>query len=355
MKAIKYPSINGLRAISILMVIFGHLAVQYNIFVQAENIMILKPIIGLLKDAGLGVNVFFVISGFLITSLMQTEELNTNTVSLKDFYIRRTLRIFPAYFFLLFVYFILQCIDYLHISSMGWITALTYTKYFYKEDWYTAHAWSLSVEEHFYLFWPLMFLGGDKFRKIAAMVLIMIVPCVRVFTHLHPVAWIYETSIFTRIDSIAIGCLFALYKENIISVLQKYWKLIFAISLILLLFLRNIGAILASKLHLNMLVIALGLNHGHGTVANLLIAVIMMYSIYHTSGLWFKFLNWKVMEFIGILSYSIYLWQQIFTEKSENWVTHPPQNLFFILGAALFSYYIVEKPFLRLKNRFSKI
>ena len=154
----KYESINGLRAISIFLVLTHHFILQYNILKNFKDVRWMGPILKLLNDGQLGVNVFFVISGFLITSLLLQEEAKTKRVSLKNFYIRRTLRIFPAYYFLLLVYFILQLLGYIHISNQAWLTSVTYTKYFnWSADWYTRHAWSLSIEEHFYILWPLIF------------------------------------------------------------------------------------------------------------------------------------------------------------------------------------------------------
>ena len=159
------PSLNGLRAISILLVITSHLQIQYAIF--PRNLpTYLFPIRYLFEDGHLGVSVFFIISGFLITTLLLNEEDSYKSVSLKKFYIRRTLRIFPAYYTLLLFYFILQSLGYINLPKYSWLSSLTYTKYFnWYLDWYTAHCWSLSIEEHFYLVWPLLFIMGDKVRK----------------------------------------------------------------------------------------------------------------------------------------------------------------------------------------------
>jgi len=96
----KIPSLNGLRALSILIVIFYHLLINKKILFS--NTLISKIIFSII-DGQFGVNIFFVISGFLITSLMQREN-QTNNFSLKFFYLRRGLRIFPAYYFYLFIY-----------------------------------------------------------------------------------------------------------------------------------------------------------------------------------------------------------------------------------------------------------
>lgn len=352
MKIQKLPSINGLRAFSIILVICHHLSLQNSFFkdIPTDNWGYL--FVEFIKDGHLGVNVFFVISGFLITYLLQYEEKNTETISLKNFYVRRTLRIFPAYFFLLFVYFILQLFNFIQISNSSWLTAITYTKYFNWElDWYTGHAWSLSIEEHFYVFWPLIFIGGKKFRKIVAISLIIIVPFIRYFSFYHPVYWINELTIFTRIDSIAVGCFFALYKENIIKHFTPHWTKIFYFSIISLFFLR-IFPIYAHKTNLDFIFIPIGSTHG--TIANILIASIMMYSVFGPKRIWYKVLNLKIINYIGTLSYSIYLWQQLFIYQSDFWINKFPQNLIFIFLAALFSYYIIEKPFLKLKQKFSE-
>ncbi len=348
----KYASINGLRAISISLVILHHLVIQKYIPVNFFGINFLKPFAAILQDGQLGVNVFFVISGFLITSLMQQEEINSHTISLKNFYIRRVLLIFPTYFFLLFFYFSLQLLNLIQISTASWITALTYTKYLnWRLDWFTAHAWSLSIEENFYIFWPLIFMLGNKSRKTIAIFLILIVPLIRTYIYFHPINWINELSIFMRIDSIAIGCLFALYKDDILKRISPYWTKLFYFSILTLLFLPYLPTI-ANKIHLGSIFIPLGLTHG--TIANILVALVMMYSVFGPKGIWFKLLNLKVIHIIGLLSYSIYLWQQIFFYKSKYWITQFPQNIFLILLVAACSYYFIEKPFLKLKSKFSE-
>ncbi len=314
----------------------------------------LTAVIEFFTDGHLGVNIFFLLSGFLITSLLLWEEVETKEISLKKFYIRRFLRITPAYYFLLLVYFALQQLHFISIAPSSWLTALTYTKYLnWQNEWLTSHAWTLSVEENFYLFWPLIFLTGPKLRKWLCVFLIAAVPMVRTFIYHHPVSWIDELSLFTRIDAIATGCLFALYKDEMIERLSKHWKIYFYGALVLLFFLRFIpqGFTYIGLDKLNVLFIPLGLTHG--TLANFLIGVIFFFSVFGPQGLWFKFLNLKVMDFIGMLSYSLYLWQQILVSESRIWFTQFPQNIFFLFVVASCSYYFIEKPFLKLKSRFS--
>ena len=347
---VHYPSINGLRAISIMMVVFHHFDLKDHPWIDRKVYHWYNPIFSFLEDGQLGVNVFFLLSGFLITVLLLREEASTKAISLKKFYIRRVLRIFPAYYFMLLVYCILQLIGVIYLSHTSWLTSLTFTKYFcVEEDWLTAHAWSLSIEEHFYLIWPLIFICGSRIRKAFVVFLIVFVPVVRVYLYHDPVEWITELSIFTRIDAIATGCLFALYKDEIIEMIRSHWVKLFYISAVSLFILHYITPHVDKGIF-RFIFVPLGCTHG--TIANFLIGVIMMYSVFGPQTIWFRFLNLRAMHYIGMLSYSIYLWQQIFTWNTSHWLNQFPQNLAGMLGMALFSYYVIEKYFLKLKSRF---
>jgi peptidoglycan/LPS O-acetylase OafA/YrhL len=339
------PSLNGLRAVSITIVILEHL-LRLNL--HFSNNILLFP----LFNGGLGVNVFFVISGFLITSLLLEEEKITGRISIKNFYIRRIFRIFPAYFFLLIVYANLQWLGYLRIPLVFWIMLLTYTRYIrIPGEIYTAHAWSLSVEENFYFLWPAVFRLGDSQRKNTALFFIFIVPMVRIFLFMHPVGWIGEESLFVRIDSIAMGCCVALYRVQLLSFFSSYWNRLFY-SAVALLFLFPWIARWFILHRLGGIFIPFGILDG--MVANTLVSIIMLYSIYGPKGNWYRLLNTRAFNYIGILSYSIYLWQQIFVLSHPSWwVARFPQNLACVFLAALFSYYVIEKPFLRLKSKFA--
>ncbi len=351
---LKYPSLNGLRALSIVLVIIHHSALMNNVFAGLNSLIWLKPILLFIEDGHLGVNVFFVISGFLITSLLLQEEIISKNVSLKNFYIRRVIRIFPAYYFLLFVYFILQLIGLIHINKTSWLTAITYTKYFnWNVDWLTSHAWSLSIEEHFYLIWPLIFVYSIKHRIKIAFSIFLIVPLIRAFIFFHPINWVNDLTLFTRADSIALGCIFALYKDEIIKIIQPHWRKVFYLS-ILSLFLLSYFKYNYARLGLSFIFIPLGTTYG--SIANIAIAIIMMYSVFGPQKFWFKFLNLKIINSVGLLSYSIYLWQQIFIYGISNyWIGKSPQNLVFIIIAAMISYYFIEKPFLKMKNKFTSV
>lgn len=348
----KLPSLNGLRAISIIIVIIHHVSIQYNIFDKALRIKYFGKVLWFLTDGQMGVNIFFVISGFLITTLLIAEELKTASINIRAFFIRRILRIFPAYYFMLLIYFIFQLLGYISISNVSWITAITYTKYFpLDSDWFTAHGWSLSIEEHFYLIWPFVFAAGKYKRNTIAIFILFLVPAIKVYFFYNPNKWIVDQSIFMRIDSIAIGCVFAIFKEEIIRLISKFWTPVFILSIIGL-FLLSLPTDVFKRVHLNNLLDFFG--NTHGPLANVLIALIMMYSVFGPKNLWFKFLNNPFFEYLGILSYSLYLWQQLFLHKTDQVFNQMPLNFLLIFMMANFSYYIVEKPFLKLKSKISQ-
>jgi peptidoglycan/LPS O-acetylase OafA/YrhL len=153
--------------------------------------------------------------------------------------------------------------------------------------------------------------------------------------------------LFTRLDAIAVGCLFAIYKDKIIAKCEPYWIFLFHLSWIVLVALRYIPNFL-NNYFVNFYWSSL--LSTHGIVANFLIAIIMMYSIFGPQKIWFRFLNLKAVNYIGILSYSIYLWQQLFISSSGFWMTQFPVNMVFIFLAAWFSYSFIEKPFLKIKE-----
>jgi peptidoglycan/LPS O-acetylase OafA/YrhL len=144
-----FPSLDGLRALSVLLVIGGH----------ARTVVPLKRYF----SGGLGVGIFFVLSGFLITTLLLREELASGSISFGGFYIRRFFRIFPPYFLTLGVYLLIGLVPSQHELRTKVFNGLPYflslrNEYVPKGIAVAfTHSWSLSVEEKFYLLWPVLF------------------------------------------------------------------------------------------------------------------------------------------------------------------------------------------------------
>ena len=346
------PGLNGLRGISIVLVVNSHLILNDHIEVFKVEYGWLKAILRTFYDGQLGVNIFFVLSGFLITRILAHTADNPGEISLQRFYARRVLRIFPAYYTMLLVYFILQYIGVIHLERESWITSITYTKYFnYHLDFLTSHAWTLSIEEHFYLVWPMIFVLGKRVQRYFTIFLVLIVPFIRVYGHYHEVSFLSNYTIFYRIDAIAVGCVIALYEKEITRNIQPYWRYVFPIVLAALLCFR-VGANFVRSIGLGDLFIPLGTTSG--TVANVLIALLILYTVHGPKSYWSSFVNHPWITQIGVYSYSIYLWQQLFlTNTPIFWANRFPQNLIFIFLASIISYRLIEKPFLKIKSRFS--
>ncbi len=291
----KLPSLNGLRALSVMIVIIHHLAYRYDIFYSLMKFKYLTPILFFMQDGQFGVNVFFVISGFLITLLLINEELQFGKISLKYFYTRRIFRIFPAYYFLLLSYFILQYLNIIYVEKNNWIKALFYlTGFSANKDWLTGHFWSLSVEEFFYLLWPICFLKFKTKRTLITIFFILFVPVFRIFLSYHSISWINNLTIYLRIDSIALGCFIALKKDKIINMLSKHFFAFFLLSVIILFLLRYL-----SNLTYPFSGIATVFGTTSGTFGNVAIGVIMLYSVFSKSqSIWIQILNSKVLNYI---------------------------------------------------------
>src|ERR1700744_1941475 len=142
-----YPFLDGLRAFSIISVLAGH-------FLRKSPLL---PYV----DGGVGVTLFFLISGFLITTILLKEKVKFGKVSYKNFYIRRSLRILPVAYLFILVLLILNRVFSLNITTSQFLATSFYAKNFqWPTDWYSAHFWSLSIEEQFYLLMPLALLSN---------------------------------------------------------------------------------------------------------------------------------------------------------------------------------------------------
>jgi peptidoglycan/LPS O-acetylase OafA/YrhL len=340
---VRIPSLHGLRAISIGFVVISHL-------VGPDTFISWKGATGrLLGDLGpLGVRVFFIISGYLITSLLLRELDAKNHIQLTKFYFRRTFRIFPPYYFFLMVVIILQAAGWIELVSGDILHAVTYTINYHPErSWYIGHGWSLSVEEQFYLLWPaVLFLCGKRRGLWIACFIIMLCPIIRLgYYYFIPqlVKWEVDYRFETVADSIAIGCLLSAAHQWL-----KQEKLYYAILNSRLFILVPVIVFYTCSLYpstrRNLL---LGIS-----IQNVGIAACIAWCIDNYSGRIGNILNSKPMVFIGEISYSVYLWQQLFLNPhSSSIISFFPLNLILVGLASLVSYYIIEQPSLEIRQR----
>ncbi len=205
----RIPSLDGLRAISIALVILSHFASNFGLEIAYAV-------------GNLGVRIFFIISGFLITLILVNEVDETSTLNLKKFYFRRTLRIFPAYYFYICVLLIFTILGLCKIPLDCFLSPITYTSnYFASGNWELGHSWSLSVEEQFYLIYPGIFLfyGISKTKNILLFI-VLITPLIRIinftilqlFVGYNIPPW-FVFAFHNNMDALAVGCLLALYRS----------------------------------------------------------------------------------------------------------------------------------------------
>ncbi len=349
----KIPSLDGLRGAAISLVIFGHASATHMVPHFFD-----RPIFTSLGNVG--VRLFFVISGFLITTLLLRDIERHGHIRLGNFYLRRTLRIFPAVFFYIGAIWLLHlagAVDLTyklgsrqHVENVmpDLIHALTFTQnYNHDYNWYFNHLWSLSVEEQFYLLWPFtLFFLGSRRSLIVGLVILAAAPFTRGMMYLYGTGVeIAMSREFQAVaDALATGCVFALVhdwlsKQTTYLQFVKRWAVGTAIVLVVL----GYGVAFVSR--------PLAYIFG-ATFANIGMVLLLQHIVRYPEKLIGRLCNFKPLMWVGVLSYSLYLWQQPFLYfGSSAWVCAFPQNIFFAFAAALASYFIVEKPFLRLKER----
>jgi peptidoglycan/LPS O-acetylase OafA/YrhL len=335
----RIPSLDGLRALSILLVLLAHVS-------GTTGFPIPMHVMETFDIGNMGVRVFFVISGYLITGLLIREEQQTGTISIRQFYFRRTLRIFPAYYTFLALVAIAAAAGWVALKPHDMLHALTYTEnYNADHSWIVGHTWSLSVEEQFYLLWPaVLLLSGTRRGMWIAAAFACAVPLIRVGIYYAAPVWYPRTGYtFEGVgDAIATGCLLAGWRSRLWAnlryraLLQSRWFWLVPAA--------AFGISSADRPRIQGLV---GI-----TAMNICAAICLDWAIRNSEGAVGRVLNSAPLVFIGQMSYSLYLWQQPFLDRSS---TSPlsrfPVNIALAVAAALSSYYLVERPCLRMRKR----
>ncbi len=348
------PSLDGWRAIAVLLVVFYH---AKDSMLKAYGSAFEGGGGAFISTGWIGVNIFFGISGLLITSRLLEEREVRGQVHLKGFYIRRFCRILPPVIVLLGTLAILNGCGIIPISAFDWWRALLFgSNYGPQPSWHLAHTWSLSIEEHFYLLWPalLVFIGARR-SPLVCLALIGLITVWRIADiHYMIVPERFGISGWrtdTTVDGLLAGALFACLLENqiarnLIQRLARPSVTLFLIGLMVF--------CLYAWEHL------LALRHPVRLAFVFIIPLLLLSTIMAPKSLVSVFLEWKPLRWIGRISYSIYLWQQLFMVPNraitnhlgplENW----PWNLAAVLACATASYYLVERPFMALGHRLAK-
>lgn len=342
------PALDGLRAVAVFVVIAYHGGLAPNI------------------PGDLGVTLFFVLSGFLITWLLLREIAATETIDFRSFYVRRTLRIMPAYFAFAGLSLIADTLLH-HPWPAGLIAAAaTYTVNYYlaftgQPPANLAHTWSLAVEEQFYLLWPLCCLslarrGRTTLRTglVAAILGVVLWRVGLVFVQHAPPTYLYN-AFDTRADALAIGCLLGVvlpseHGTRAAAMLRRWtW---FPLVVLGALLVSRVGGSSAYHYSVGM------------TVDAVLLAVVMVQvlGLSSTSRAW-RWLDHPITRWLGRVSYPCYLWHGWGLDGGEHLarllalVVPVPLVVRFALGygvtvaLAAASFYGLETPCLALTAR----
>jgi peptidoglycan/LPS O-acetylase OafA/YrhL len=333
----RIPTLDGWRAVAILCVVWHH---AMTFFFTNEDAYYLTAA----RLGAFGVDVFFGISGLLITGLLLKERGETGSISLKGFYTRRVSRIFPVYLLFLGV---VAAAGLMH-GPRELASCLGFYRNYLPSGWLwrdTHHLWSLSIEEHFYLIWPgLLVLCGMKWsRKVAAWLAIAVgfwrILEPQLGLHLFPEVPPHLRSDL-RMDALLWGAVVAFTLDDAkarekLRAQLRFWPWVGMVTV----------ALLSIRFYSNLTSMFLVV----------LIPMILAGTVLHPEWLVSRLLDSRPLIWIGTISYSLYIWQQLFLvpgwENPSHLWTRWPWNLAFVLAVACASYYVVETPLLRMGRR----
>ena len=337
------PTLDGWRAVAIFIVIAAH-TVPSMIGYFGPSLAWLAP---LEHQGGLGVNIFFALSGLLITSRLLEERDRNGGISLKAFYLRRSFRILPPYLVMVGVVGLLTYFGYLAVPGRDFCKALLFVSNYTKDPpWYLAHTWSLSLEEHFYLLWPfsLCWLAPRRAMVVGAVGCVLIsgwrVACIH--WRIGSVDY-WRTD--TQLDAILWGAVCACWvrSQSFATQGRRYLSPLLLSGLIVLI----LGSVVAVNYQPR-------LAHGVRFLQPILLSLLLATSVLNPQTWLGTLLDRPVLRWVGRLSFSLYLWQQLFTpppEMAGSFVQKFPLNLLAMFACATVSYVLIERPMIALGRR----
>ncbi|NIG17419.1 acyltransferase [Pantoea sp. Al-1710] len=346
MKHVK--GLDGLRAIAVSMVLIQHYI--FNYYLEKSN-----------ELGGVGVSIFFVISGFLITSILLKQKDRDDYLWYKfsSFYVRRFLRIVPVFYIIITIGVCFNLYWFTEISPIWHYLYATNIYIFLTQDWvgYTGHFWSLDVEEQFYLIWPALILLSPKNKVVYVILATFLLGMV--FTPLTSFFGLAEKKFyalpFTHFDTISAGALlaWAVYNKKIYNIPRKGVKVTLNLSLIVFVITYFSTQIFQS--HKNY-----GANTQLMYMALLVFSVCIVYYLYAYEKSRVKdFLEFKPLALMGKISYAFYLIHNLVPEmyvgtRFTPVSSHSINNVFVwsvtSFALASISWVLIERPILSKKD-----
>src|ERR1035438_4843968 len=336
------PTLDGWRAIAILAVIFQHDTLHsFGPFSAAW----------LFEHGGWsGVDLFFAISGLLICSRLLEEEKVFGRISLRNFYIRRAFRILPPALAFLGAVAILISTGVLHIGWREWIGTAVFLRNYTSllghigpDSYYTGHFWSLAVEEHFYLILPAVLVLTRKRWRVPVLLGLSLIVAVHRFHVLEFRLWsevLFHTDI--RLDGLLIAAIFAVLAQQVaVRAKMKKWLRFWPLPLIaaIILYTKWQGSFWQM------------------TLVTVLMPMTVLGAVLNPDGYLALVLEWAPVKYLGRISYSLYIWQELFFSVHSN-IGFPlgileSASLRYVatLGMAMASYHLLEWPLIRLGHR----
>lgn len=320
--------LDGFRAVAVLAVIFEHAVVFRFADLVYPGSHVLKRLAGPVSE--IGVQVFFVISGFIITTLLAREEADGRP-NLAAFYVRRSCRILPPFFAYLLTIAIMRGAgsDPSAWESVVRAGAFTCNTSLPECEWWVAHSWSLAVEEQFYLCWPLLFLLLPRTWQVRFLAGTLVALLCVYLTRAH----------VSHGNALSFACI--------------------AAGALLALEPRLAGRIAASAHPLwwsaALVVLVIGPLTPFARLAFASAPVLVAYLIFAGRALGFvrATLEARPFQIIGLGSYSLYLWQQLFLASPDSYAAGPFPLLLLPL-VVIASVYVIERPFVRIGRDLSR-
>jgi len=323
----RVPELDGFRGLAILLVVAGH---------TLTFTLGIVPYAGL-KLAEIGVLLFFVLSGYLITGLLRDEFVRNGTIYLGAFYLRRACRLLPALAAFLAGIALLRWMGLISVPAADFVAAIFYVRNIFGTSESLTHLWSLSLEEQFYTLWPVVFLwfGPKRMLRVALGLSLLVMAWRGAAIGLQ--LWDYNTGVFYmrpwfRFDAIAVGCWLALAR------LPKCPKWVFVVAAAALLCWSLYGEQISHPLFITLQTI---------------LAAAVLFSVIQRGALTHALFSQPWLRWLGGISYSLYLWQQIFTVSMPRLgaIRQFPWNLLAVFVLAVLSRHWIEEPFLKLGRR----